>query len=75
MSRPPDLREVPDLPEEIRQAALDGDLVLFVGAGVSMLVGLPSWDGLAWKALKDLRQSDYETVCVDALFSESKTAL
>ncbi len=56
MSRPPDLREVPDLPEEIRQAALDGDLVLFVGAGVSMLVGLPSWDGLAWKALKDLRQ-------------------
>lgn len=56
MSRPPDLREVPELPEEIRQAALDGDLVLFVGAGVSMLVGLPSWDGLAFKALDELRQ-------------------
>lgn len=55
MSRPPDLREVPDLPEEIRQAALDGDLVLFVGAGVSMLVGLPSWEGLAWLVLEDLR--------------------
>lgn len=56
MSRPTDLREVPELPEEIRQAALDGDLVFFVGAGVSMLVGLPSWDGLAFKALEELRQ-------------------
>ena len=56
MSRPPDLREVPELPEEIRQAALDGDLVFFVGAGVSMLVGLPTWDGLAFKALEELRQ-------------------
>jgi hypothetical protein len=37
MSRPADLREVPDLPEEIRQAALDGDLVLFVGAKELML--------------------------------------
>lgn len=55
MSKPPDLREVPDLPPEIQQAALDGDLALFVGAGVSILVGLPSWDGLAWKALEDLR--------------------
>lgn len=59
MSRPPDLREVPDLPEEIRQSALDGDLVLFVGAGVSMLVELPSWEGLAWKALEDLRQKGH----------------
>ena len=56
MSRLPDLREIPELPEEIRQAALDGDLVFFVGAGVSMLVGLPSWEGLAWKVLEDLRQ-------------------
>lgn len=54
-----DLREVPELPEEIRQAALDGDLVFFVGAGVSMLVGLPSWDGLAFKALEELCQKGY----------------
>lgn len=59
MSRPPDLREVPELPIEIRQAALDGDLVLFVGAGVSMIADLPSWEGLAWKVLEDLRQNEY----------------
>lgn len=59
MSRPPDLREIPELPEEIRQTALDGDLVFFVGAGVSMVVGLPSWDGLAFKALEELRQKGY----------------
>jgi hypothetical protein len=37
MSRRADLREVPGLSEEIRQAALDGDLVLFVGARELML--------------------------------------
>ena len=51
MSRTPDLREIPDIPPEIQQAALNGDLVLFVGAGVSMLVGLPSWSDLAWSGL------------------------
>jgi hypothetical protein len=59
MSRPPDLREIPELPPEIRQAALDGKLVLFVGAGVSMLIGLPSWEGLASKALEDLLQKGH----------------
>ena len=59
MSRPPDLREIPELPEEIRQTALDGDFVFFVGAGVSIVVGLPSWDGLAFKALEELRQKGY----------------
>lgn len=58
MSKPPDLRDVPELPDEIRQAALDGNLVFFVGAGVSMLVGLPSWAGLAWKVLEDLRKKE-----------------
>lgn len=52
----PDLREIPELPSEIRQAALDGNLVLFVGAGVSMLVDLPSWGGLALSVLGDLRK-------------------
>ena len=59
MSRVPDLREIPDISPEIQQAALNGDLVLFVGAGVSMLVGLPSWNDLAWSVLNDLREKGY----------------
>lgn len=51
-----DLREIPTLPDEIIQAALDGDLVLFVGAGISMLMGLPSWSGFAWKILQQLQE-------------------
>lgn len=59
MSKAPELRELPDPPDEIQQAALDGNLVLFIGAGVSMLVGLPSWPDLAEMALEDLRQQEH----------------
>jgi hypothetical protein len=65
MSKAPKLREIPELPEELRQAALDGHLILFVGAGVSMLVGLPSWRELASLALEDIRRAgglDYSTL-------------
>ena len=55
MSKAPELTDNPRLPEEVRQAALNGELVLFVGAGVSMLQGLPSWSGLADKVLEELR--------------------
>ncbi len=56
MSKAADLREIPELPAEIIQAGLNGELVLFVGAGVSMLLELPSWSDLAWKALHALRE-------------------
>lgn len=55
MSKVPDLREIPELPDEIIQAGLNGELVLFVGAGVSMLLELPSWGGLAREVLHTLR--------------------
>ncbi len=55
MSSAKDLRPDPDLPVELKDAALNGRLVIFVGAGASMLVGMPSWSGLASKALEDLR--------------------
>ena len=51
MRKPQDLREKFDPPDEIVQAGLNGELVLFIGAGASMLLKLPSWSGLATKAL------------------------
>lgn len=56
MTTVPDLREVFEPPDELVQAGLDGQLVMFVGAGVSMLAGLPAWKELAELALEDLRK-------------------
>ena len=39
--------EFPELPETLRQAALRGKLIPFIGAGASMLAGCPSWTKLA----------------------------
>ncbi len=44
----------PPIPSEVAEAAKDGRLVLFVGAGASMMLGMPSWGGLASKALNSL---------------------
>ena len=54
MNKAPELTDSPKLPKEIRQAALNGELVLFVGSGVSMLLELPSWSELADKVLEEL---------------------
>ena len=59
MNKAPELTDNPELPEEIKQAALNGELVLFVGAGVSMLLGLPSWSKLADKVLEELRYNGF----------------
>ncbi|QJT16797.1 hypothetical protein E5E96_05550 [Aeromonas sp. 1805] len=49
----------PSVPDEIAYAAREGRLVLFVGAGASMLVGMPSWSGLASSALNSLAKSGF----------------
>ncbi len=42
------------VPPEIKEAAIMGNLTIFVGNGVSRLYGLPSWNGLADAMLKSL---------------------
>lgn len=52
------LYEIPTLPNEIKDAAKDNRLVLFVGAGASRLLGCPSWDGMADGALNALATAE-----------------
>lgn len=49
-----EIREIPEVPPELIEAAKDGKLVLFLGAGTSISVGLPSWDGFADAVLTQL---------------------
>lgn len=42
----------PNVPENLRLAAAQRQLVPFIGAGVSFLAGYPNWDELADKSLK-----------------------
>jgi hypothetical protein len=46
------LKPIPDIPPILRDAALRGVLIPFVGAGVSALAGCPSWNELADGALR-----------------------
>jgi hypothetical protein len=38
---------IPEVPDEIREAVNDGTLAVFIGAGVSRLVGCEGWDALS----------------------------
>lgn len=44
----------PDLPPEIANAAESGELVVFVGAGISRMVGCPGWGQMANRVLQQL---------------------
>lgn len=48
------LDPLPALPPEIENAAQSGELVVFVGAGVSRLINCPSWDEFASRVLQQL---------------------
>ncbi|MDE2331876.1 MAG: hypothetical protein KGK16_13975, partial [Bradyrhizobium sp.] len=47
-----DIPLVPTVPKALKEAAQRGTLIPFVGAGVSVLAGCPTWSELAEGALK-----------------------
>ena len=49
-----EIKDIPDVPPEILKAASGGRLVLFIGAGVSRIIGCPSWQEFAMLQLRDL---------------------
>jgi len=56
-----DIPTIPQIPELLKSKAKQGKLVLFIGAGVSKLVGYPSWSELACKYLNILWEHSKKT--------------
>src|SRR3989338_1466692 len=50
----------PEVPAEVENAAQSGELVVFVGAGISRLIKCPSWDGFADGVLEQITPA-----CID----------
>ena len=50
----PELGDWISIPEEVVEAAKSGELIMFIGAGVSMRVDLPSWKKFASLVLEQL---------------------
>jgi hypothetical protein len=44
----------PNPPPDLAEAAKSGELVVFIGAGISRLIGCPSWEEFADRALEQL---------------------
>jgi|GEM_PF-5384836 hypothetical protein len=60
---------IPTVPDEIIKAINNGTLAVFVGAGVSIIAGLPSWSGLAKIMMDDCHKQELYT------FSEKEIIL
>lgn len=63
-----EIKEIPDINvyDDIIKAAKTGRLIIFVGAGVSKLIGLPLWKEFAHKRLDEIFEHgliDYRTYC------------
>ncbi len=48
------IRTIPEIPERIIEAAKHENLIIFFGAGVSQIIGCPSWQGFSQKYLDKL---------------------
>lgn len=51
------IEPIPDIKQDLLIKILREEVVVFIGSGVSMLAGVPSWTGLALEYLKDWRSS------------------
>ncbi len=65
------IKDIPDVPPEVFKAARNGKLVVFIGAGVSRIIGCPSWNQFAYNQLDDLYEKKainfYEYTSLKAL--------
>lgn len=48
-----DLKYIPELPKELLEEVANGNVIVFIGSGVSRVGNIPSWEELALKYLKD----------------------
>ncbi len=48
---------IPKIPQDLLDKITDGEVIVFVGSGVSMLCNVPSWGELALKYLEDWRSN------------------
>jgi hypothetical protein len=49
------ISRIPEVPGEVRDAVNNGTLAVFIGAGVSRLVGCEGWDTLARNLIRSGR--------------------
>src|SRR5437870_5963065 len=68
---------LPNVPPEIENAAESGELVVFVGAGISRLINCPSWHDFANQVLEQLAPSgiDYYDLSQIRSISDPKRRL
>lgn len=66
MSNTKTILEVPEMPALLKHDILSGKAIVFIGAGLSKLAGMPTWKELAQKRLEEVRRRNlisYETYC------------
>lgn len=59
MSNQSNIPLIPEVPQEIISAIEKGELILFVGAGVSAIAGLPLWSTLANSLIRSCKDLGY----------------
>jgi hypothetical protein len=66
------ITDLPQLPPRIKQAIDDKKLAIFIGAGISRLIGCDGWDTLAKKLVEECAKKRYiEPITNDILLTQS----